>query len=142
MCLYVCAAYHCKCVDPWLTQTKKTCPVCKQRVTRSNPEYSDSSDSDSDGGNPGSNEGQHGASGGEHSERTPLLRPSSLSSGTYDSTTLTTSAQCLAHSPQGSPLLGSGGYYSPDEDTEDTEEEEEEEDHETTQLISRGAIGV
>ncbi|KAE8620666.1 hypothetical protein XENTR_v10010412 [Xenopus tropicalis] len=60
-------AYHCSCVDPWLTKTKKSCPVCKNRVFRSD------SDSDSDTGGPVANDDQ-----GEESdnERTPLLRPS------------------------------------------------------------------
>ncbi|KAL7838064.1 hypothetical protein AOLI_G00264680 [Acnodon oligacanthus] len=154
-------AYHCKCVDPWLTQTKKTCPVCKQRVTRSNPEYSESSDSDEEAASHRGDDDEGGASGGGESERTPLLRtsnPSSPSSGsppatTYDSTintvpavtTVTTSAQCLTRD---SPLQGYEGYYSPIEGSEeDTEEEEDEEnvhpsDDDTAQLIGRGAVGV
>ncbi|XP_013887992.1 E3 ubiquitin-protein ligase RNF13 isoform X1 [Austrofundulus limnaeus] len=56
-------AYHSKCVDPWLTKTKKTCPVCKQKVV---PSQGDS-DSDSD-------EGDSGPEENEASESTPLLR--------------------------------------------------------------------
>ncbi|KAM9761531.1 E3 ubiquitin-protein ligase RNF13 [Menidia menidia] len=56
-------AYHSKCVDPWLTKTKKTCPVCKQKVAPS----ADDSDSDSDGDS-GGEENE------EASESTPLLR--------------------------------------------------------------------
>uniref|UniRef100_A0A8P4KML9 E3 ubiquitin-protein ligase RNF13 n=1 Tax=Dicentrarchus labrax TaxID=13489 RepID=A0A8P4KML9_DICLA len=57
-------AYHSKCVDPWLTKTKKTCPVCKQKVV---PSQSDS-DSDSEEGESGPDENE------EVSESTPLLR--------------------------------------------------------------------
>ncbi|CAG02911.1 unnamed protein product, partial [Tetraodon nigroviridis] len=66
-------AYHCKCVDPWLTKTKKTCPVCKQRVTQKNPEHSDS-ESEEESGARGDGEG---AEEEAQSERTPLLRASS-----------------------------------------------------------------
>lgn len=48
-------------MDPWLTKTKKTCPVCKQKVVPSQ----DDSDSDSEESGPDEN---------EVSESTPLLR--------------------------------------------------------------------
>ncbi|KAK3698542.1 hypothetical protein QZH41_014468 [Actinostola sp. cb2023] len=50
--------YHCKCVDPWLTEGKKTCPVCKQPVESTNtPERRQDSESEAD-------------------EHTPLIHPS------------------------------------------------------------------
>uniref|UniRef100_A0A8C2W684 E3 ubiquitin-protein ligase RNF13 n=1 Tax=Chinchilla lanigera TaxID=34839 RepID=A0A8C2W684_CHILA len=54
-------AYHCKCVDLWLTKTKKTCPVCKQKAV---PSQGDS-DSDTDSSQEENEVSQH----------TPLLRP-------------------------------------------------------------------
>lgn len=165
-------AYHCRCVDPWLTQTKKTCPVCKQRVTRPSPEHAETSDSEEDAGSRTDEEGAVGPGvlvvpTNEHSsERTPLLRsnpasPLSVSPppATYASTiatvsavTTVTTAQCLTHTPQrDSPLLGYDGYYSPQEDTDDGDDDEDEElevdhghpsDDDTAQLIGRGPVGV
>nr|XP_046156545.1 E3 ubiquitin-protein ligase RNF13-like isoform X2 [Oncorhynchus gorbuscha] len=60
-------AYHSKCVDPWLTKTKKTCPVCKQKVVPS------AGDSDSDD--------DSGTEENEVSESTPLLRSQASASG-------------------------------------------------------------
>lgn len=138
-------AYHSKCVDPWLTQTKKTCPVCKQRVTRPNPEHSES-ESEEDGA-------RHGAEGETDSERTPLLRPSdtrspSSSQGPYLSTVTTvTTAQCLGSPTRDcdSPLLGYNGYYSPQEDSDSDSEEvgEDSAEDDTAQLLGRGpGVGV
>ncbi|KAJ8277171.1 hypothetical protein GJAV_G00072200 [Gymnothorax javanicus] len=62
-------AYHCKCVDPWLTKTKKTCPVCKQKVVPSQGDSSSDSDSDE------AESSQEGAT-----ESTPLLRPLTFTS--------------------------------------------------------------
>lgn len=144
-------AYHSRCVDPWLTQTKKTCPVCKQRVTRPNPEYSESSDSDEEAG-------PHEAE--EEDERTPLLRPSNPGSPassspppSYSSTvasepaTVTTAAQCLPHTPQhDAPRLANDEYYSPIEDSDDEGSEDEEEgrasESDTTELIGGAAVRV
>ncbi|KAK6963119.1 E3 ubiquitin-protein ligase RNF13 [Biomphalaria glabrata] len=55
--------YHTKCIDPWLTKNKKTCPVCKRRVIPGRD--ADSESSDSDGGGRAQSTG---------SESTPLLR--------------------------------------------------------------------
>nr|XP_057943807.1 E3 ubiquitin-protein ligase RNF167 [Doryrhamphus excisus] len=148
-------AYHCKCVDPWLTKTKKTCPVCKQRVTRTNPEHSES-ESEDERSVRGEEEGTEGDA---DSERTPLLRPSnpgspSGSPGAYSATTTTvTTAQCIA-SPahDSSPVLGYEGYYSPQEDTDSesdvTEDEQHhgagggEDDDDTAQLIGRDTVHI
>lgn len=139
------SAYHCKCVDPWLTQTKKTCPVCKQRVTRKNPEHSESESEEEAIGR-----GEEDGTGVEaDSERTPLLRPSnpgspSGSPGAYSATI--TTAQCLASPAHcDSPILGYEDYHSPQEDTEsecdDADEERHHTDDDTAQLINRGRVG-
>ncbi|KAK2869343.1 hypothetical protein Q7C36_001214 [Tachysurus vachellii] len=92
-------AYHCKCVDPWLTKTKRTCPVCKQKVVPAGSE----SDSDSDSG---------GDESDEVSESTPLLRP-------HPPTRIRTPSLISTHSASTGP---------PDcSDSDSTEEEEEEE---------------
>ena len=56
---HIISAYHCKCIDPWLTKRKKTCPVCKRKVIPGSNPDSDSESSDEEGPTT--------------SERTPLL---------------------------------------------------------------------
>lgn len=144
-------AYHCKCVDPWLTQTKKTCPVCKQRVTRPSAEHSESESEEETGGRRSEEEGTEGEA---DSERTPLLRPSnpgspSGSPGAYSATnnTTVTTAQCLTSPARcDSPIVGYEGYYSPEEETDsdsdDTGEERHHTDDDTAQLIGRDRVDV
>ncbi|XP_023659213.2 E3 ubiquitin-protein ligase RNF167 [Paramormyrops kingsleyae] len=130
-------AYHCRCVDPWLTQTKKTCPVCKQRVIQPDTE-SEEEDEEEEG---------RGAREEADTERTPLLRPSRPGSpsssdgpGVYSST-----AECSGPGLcSDSPLLAHEGYYSPEEGDSDDEEEEEDEaslsEGETARLLGRGEV--
>ncbi|XP_036378122.1 E3 ubiquitin-protein ligase RNF13-like [Megalops cyprinoides] len=99
-------AYHCKCVDPWLTKTKKTCPVCKQKVVPSQGDSESESD-DAQSSHEGENE--------EASENTPLLR--SLAS------TSAHSFGTMADSPPNPEQDQESSEY--DEDDVDSSESEE-----------------
>ncbi|XP_023476866.1 E3 ubiquitin-protein ligase RNF13 isoform X2 [Equus przewalskii] len=101
-------AYHCKCVDPWLTKTKKTCPVCKQKVV---PSQGDS-DSDTD-----SSQEEN-----EVSEHTPLLRPLASVS--------TQSFGALSESRSQQNMTESSDYEEDDnEDTDSSDAENEINEH-------------
>ncbi|XP_042562920.1 E3 ubiquitin-protein ligase RNF13-like [Clupea harengus] len=102
-------AYHCKCVDPWLTKTKKTCPVCKQKVV---PSQGDS-DSDSDSGESSREENE------DASESTPLLR-SLASTSAHSFGTMSGSPSPQGHGNE------SSDYEDEDEDDMDTSDDSEE----------------
>ncbi|KAL4608190.1 E3 ubiquitin-protein ligase RNF13 [Arapaima gigas] len=97
-------AYHCRCVDPWLTKTKKTCPVCKQKVVPSQ------GDSDSE-----SEDGDSGHEDSEASESTPLLHSLASASGHSFGTTSATASASLSHGAR-------------DHESSDYEEEEDDDD--------------
>ncbi|XP_030217499.1 E3 ubiquitin-protein ligase RNF167 [Gadus morhua] len=152
-------AYHSKCVDPWLTQSKKTCPVCKQRVTRPHPDHPESESEEEEEeeevvvtARRRDPEGGGGAEG--DTERTPLLRPSNPGSpsgslaSSYCATVTVTTAQCLAPSPRcDSPLLGGyHGYYSPEESSdsegEGAGEVAQPTEDDTARLLGTGGLNV
>ncbi|CAN7996072.1 unnamed protein product [Ixodes hexagonus] len=65
-------AYHCKCIEPWLLENRRTCPICKRKVVLPGMDPDSDSDSEADV---------------SHSERTPLLSGGARAGGggTFDS---------------------------------------------------------
>ncbi|PAV70097.1 hypothetical protein WR25_09670 [Diploscapter pachys] len=62
--------YHCRCIDPWLTENRKVCPMCKRRVGAPD------SDEEADAGtNPGTS-----SSSAQPSTSTAVTPPPSVSS--------------------------------------------------------------
>ncbi|XP_078266581.1 E3 ubiquitin-protein ligase RNF13 [Rhinoraja longicauda] len=100
-------AYHCKCVDPWLTRTKKTCPVCKQKVVASQGE----SDSETDEVDSSHEEND------DASENTPLLRSSLASTSAQSFGTMTES--------QSHPEAVESSDYEEEEEGDSSEAEDE-----------------
>lgn len=97
-------AYHCKCVDPWLTKTKKTCPVCKQKVVPSQGDSESDSDSSQEDN--------------EVSENTPLLRPVPSAS--------TQSFGAVSESRSQQSIVESSSDDDEDDDADDSDSSDEE----------------
>lgn len=108
-------AYHCKCVDPWLTKTKKTCPVCKQKVVPSQED----SDSDSDSSQEDN----------DVSENTPLLRP------TPSASTQSFGAISQSHSQQSIVESSSEDEDDDDDDDDAGDSDSSDEEHNTQSVV-------
>ena len=66
-------AYHCKCIDPWLTRNRRVCPVCKRRVLVHGEHFSDS-ESETDETRPLLRPGSYGTQGGTFASNQRLHR--------------------------------------------------------------------
>ncbi|XP_052785089.1 E3 ubiquitin-protein ligase RNF13-like isoform X1 [Mya arenaria] len=97
-------AYHTKCIDPWLTKNKRSCPICKRKVFPGDDPDTESDSSDDE----------------RPTERTPLLGNSSEPSGqtnrrsTFDSSGLPP--------PTGVVRVNPGHTCSHDSDQSESEE--------------------
>jgi len=127
-------AYHCKCIDPWLTRNRRVCPVCKRRVLARGEHFSDS-DSESE------------------SETRPLLRPGGYGTqgGTFQPT-MQVNPSDMTSTESTIPLDVEQGHQSfgsieaviesqpRDSLSMDVEQEQDESGEETSVVINRSEV--
>lgn len=62
---FLSAAYHSKCIDPWLTGNRRVCPVCKRKVFAAGEQVTETeSESESDDTSPLIRPSSYGTQGG------------------------------------------------------------------------------
>lgn len=87
-----------KCIDPWLTENRKLCPICKRKVVK------EDSDSDSEGG--GSD-----PAGQSADERSPLVNTTIQTSDNGSSSQQQQTLQSVAQQLHGGLLACSGNWW-------------------------------
>lgn len=111
--------YHSKCIDPWLTESRRTCPVCKRKVFPCSRRNGGTSDSDSD-----SETEDGGSDRSMPNESTPLLNSGDRNvnrvgvdvlpstHGLVNPTDVSGETATFLPSSAPSSLASSGGWYA------------------------------
>ncbi|XP_064080083.1 E3 ubiquitin-protein ligase RNF13-like [Macrobrachium nipponense] len=117
-------AYHCKCIDPWLTKNRRVCPVCKRKVITGDERPSDL-DTDSEDENSPLINSDGGTQGGTFNEQreNPFQEAQRLAERRRRNRRPSRHVEC---GPEGYQRLAD----STDDDDDDEEEEEEDSDSE------------
>ncbi|XP_066965391.1 E3 ubiquitin-protein ligase RNF13-like isoform X1 [Macrobrachium rosenbergii] len=117
-------AYHCKCIDPWLTKNRRVCPVCKRKVITGDERPSDL-DTDSEDENSPLINSDGGTQGGTFTEQreNPFQEAQRLAERRRRNRRPSRHVEC---GPEGYQRLAD----STDDDDGDEEEEEEDSDSE------------
>ncbi|XP_066965394.1 E3 ubiquitin-protein ligase RNF13-like isoform X2 [Macrobrachium rosenbergii] len=125
-------AYHCKCIDPWLTKNRRVCPVCKRKVITGDERPSDL-DTDSEDENSPLINSDGGTQGGTFTEQreNPFQEAQRLAERRRRNRRPSRHVEC---GPEGYQRLAD----STDDDDGDEEEEEEDSDSEDKSYQAAG----